>query len=103
HLVSEMEYLFEEVIIIDKGKLVAQEDYETLVSRGASITGAAEAVDALVKGMEILSEQQLGNTKSVMIYGNMSDSKRTEAHNSGLEVGATTLQDLFIHLTKEDN
>lgn len=103
HLVSEMEYLFDEVIIIDKGKLVVQEDYETLVSRGASITGAAEAVDAFVKGMEILSEQRLGNTKSVMIYGNISDSKRIEAHNSGLEVGATTLQDLFIHLTKEDN
>ena len=38
HLVSEMDYLFEEVIIIHKGQFVLQDDYESLTSRGVSVT-----------------------------------------------------------------
>ncbi|WP_147532846.1 ATP-binding cassette domain-containing protein [Bacillus marasmi] len=103
HLVSEMEYLFDEVIMIDKGKLVLHEDYDSVVSKGASITGSLDAVDAFVAGMEKLSEQRLGNTKAVMVYGEISNQQRLNAELQGLEVGTLTLQDLFIHLTKEDD
>ncbi|PAV28264.1 ABC transporter [Virgibacillus profundi] len=102
HLVSEMDYLFDEVIIIDKGALVLQEEYETLASRGASITGVTNLVDDFVSGMHQLSEQKLGGTKSVMVYGDISDKQRNEAQQKGLEVGPISLQDLFIHLTREE-
>lgn len=102
HLVSEMDYLFDEVIIIDKGAFVLHEEYETLISRGASITGAAEEVDDFVSGMTQLNEQQLGNTKAVMVYGYLSEKDKQEALQRGLEVGPVSLQDLFIHLTSEE-
>ncbi|KAA0944281.1 ABC transporter ATP-binding protein [Sporosarcina sp. ANT_H38] len=102
HLVSEMDYLFDEVIIIDKGEFVLQEEYETLVSKGASITGSAEEVDDFVSDMKKLNEQRLGNTKSVMVYGHFNEEKRHEAQRRGLEIGPISLQDLFIHLTSEE-
>jgi ABC-2 type transport system ATP-binding protein len=37
---------------MDKGKLVLQEEFETLQARGASITGAAEEVDRFVRTMK---------------------------------------------------
>ncbi|WP_337019622.1 ABC transporter ATP-binding protein [Oceanobacillus massiliensis] len=101
HLVSEMEYLFDEIIIIDKGAVVIQEDYETLTSRGASITGTAEIVDEFAAGMQQLNVQQLGNTKSVMVYGNLNEQQRQAAQYNGLEIGPVSLQELFIHLTGE--
>ncbi len=101
HLVSEMDYLFEEVIVLHKGEIVLHEDYETIVSRGASVTGHAEAVDMYASGMKRLSEKQLGHTKSVMIYGQLGDEKRRDAGELGLEIGTVSLQDLFIHLTEE--
>lgn len=100
HLVSEMDYLFDEVLILDKGQLVLHEDYETVVTKGASITGASEAVDAFTQSMNILNTKQLGNTKSVMVYGELSDVDRKLAYQNGLEVGPISLQDLFIHLTE---
>lgn len=103
HLVSEMEYLFEEVIMIDRGKLILQGDYESLVSKGATIVGAVEDVDDFTSGMTKLNEQQLGNTKAVMVYGELSNEKRMDAENQGLEIGSMTLQELFIHLTKEES
>ncbi|SFB21903.1 ABC-2 type transport system ATP-binding protein [Lentibacillus halodurans] len=102
HLVSEMDYLFDDVIMIDQGLFVLHEDYETLVSKGASITGPAEEADKFVSGMTQLNEQHLGNTKAIMVYGELDDARRSEAQRRGLEVGPISLQDLFIHLTSEE-
>ncbi|ANU16418.1 ABC transporter [Planococcus maritimus] len=103
HLVSEMDYLFDHVVIIDQGRLVLNEPYETLEAQGASVTGAAADVDAFTATMQRLNEQQLGGTKSVMVYGELDETKRQEAHALGLEIGPVSLQDLFIYLTEEAN
>ncbi|GAB6929239.1 ABC transporter ATP-binding protein [Paenibacillus sp. JCM 10914] len=101
HLVSEMDYLFEDVIIIHQGGFVLQDDYESLTSRGVSVTGAAHEVDQFIQGKKVLNTQQLGATKSVMIYGELEEMERQAAQRSGLELGPISLQDLFIHLTGE--
>lgn len=103
HLVSEMDYLFDEVILINKGKFLLQEDYDTLVSKGATITGHKDVVEELVRSKVQLNEEQLGNTKSVIIYGELTDHERRNAMDQGLEVGPVSLHDLFIHLTEEEN
>ena len=103
HLVSEMDYLFDEVLILHKGSIVVQEEYESLITKGVSITGAANEVDDFVQSMQLLNVQQLGNTKSVMVYGELTEAERKNAQLRGLEVGPISLQDLFIHLTEEAN
>lgn len=40
-------YKIEEVIIIHRGRSILQDDYESLTSRGVSITGPAQKVDEL--------------------------------------------------------
>ncbi|ANU24126.1 ATP-binding cassette domain-containing protein [Planococcus donghaensis] len=101
HLVSEMDYLFDHVVIIHEGRILLDNDYQSISTQGVSITGAADRVDAFVSGMEILNEQKLGGTKSVMTYGVLSEQNRLSAQDQGLEVGPVSLQDLFIHLTEE--
>ncbi|WP_084242747.1 ATP-binding cassette domain-containing protein [Planomicrobium okeanokoites] len=101
HLVSEMDYLFDNVVIIDQGRLILNEDYETLTARGASITGAAEQVDEFTAGMKILNEQKLGGTKKVMVYGTLDEQRLSAARQQGLDIGPVSLQELFIHLTEE--
>lgn len=103
HLVSEMDYLFDEILILNKGKLLLQEDYETFVSRGVSVTGSAEEVDKFALGMQKLNEQRLGNTKSVMIYGSLNEKQLEDAQYRGLQISNVSLQDLFIYLTKEED
>ena len=102
HLVSEMDYLFDEVLILDKGKLLLQEEFDTLVTKGASVTGSPEDVDDFVKSMIQLNVRQLGGAKSVMVYGEISKADRETAHYKGLEIGTISLQDLFIYLTEEE-
>lgn len=103
HLVSEMDYLFEEVIILHKGKIVLHEPVVDVLERGVSITGARESVDNFVSDMNVLNSQVLGGIKQAMIYGRLSEEKREKARELGLEIGPVSLQDLFIHLTSEGN
>jgi len=103
HLVSEMDYLFDEVILLKKGRFLLHEDYDSLLTKGARITGEQNLVEDFVQSKEQLSEEQLGSTKSVTIYGELSSQERQMAEDQGLEVGPVSLHDLFIHLTEEED
>ncbi|WP_420799125.1 ATP-binding cassette domain-containing protein [Metasolibacillus meyeri] len=103
HLVSEMEYLFDEVLILHKGTMVLHEEYDELISKGVTVTGSAGDVDAFVQDMRQLNTKQLGGTKAVMVYGHLSEQQYKDAAKQGLEIGPIALQDLFIHLTEGGN
>lgn len=102
HLVSEMDYLFDHVLILDRGRLIIDESFDQIIQRGISITGDAANVDTFAAELNILNSQQLGGTKSVMVYGEIDAAKRMEAKKLQLDIGPLALQDLFIHLTKKE-
>ncbi|MBR7554077.1 ATP-binding cassette domain-containing protein [Allobacillus sp. GCM10007491] len=99
HLVSEMDYLFDEIVMIHEGKLLLHDKYEAMTLKGQTVIGEANAVDQFVSGKKVLNEQRLGPTKSVTIYGELSEGERQKAKTQELEIGNVSLQDLFIHLT----
>jgi ABC-2 type transport system ATP-binding protein len=101
HLIEEVGSLFEEVVIIDRGRLVAHEETETLRSRGVAVTGPADAVEAFTAGRTVVGDQRLGSTRSTTIYGHLTGEERARARDAGLELGPVGLQDLFVHLTAE--
>ena len=100
HLIDELSPLFEEVLIIDEGRLVLKDETEVLRARGAAVTGPAEAVDRFVAGRTVLGERRLGRTKSATVYGGLDEHHRREARDAGLDLDPIALQDLFIHLTQ---
>lgn len=102
HLISEMDYLFDEVLLLKKGEIILQEEYDLLISKGVAVTGKSELVDSFVQSKEQIHVQHLGAIKSVIIYGQLSDENRNAAMDNGLEIGSVSLHDLFIHFTKED-
>jgi ABC-2 type transport system ATP-binding protein len=100
HLIDELSPLFEEVLIIDEGRLVLKDETEVLRARGVAVTGPAEAVDRFVAGHTVLGERRLGPTKSATVYGGLDEHHRREARDAGLDLDPIALQDLFIHLTQ---
>ncbi|MCM3759824.1 ABC transporter ATP-binding protein [Alkalihalobacillus oceani] len=100
HLISEMDSLFEEVIVLKEGSLLLHEKTDELLEQGATVTGAKENVEAFIAGRNVLKQQSLGGTKSAMIYGKLTAEEREQARLNGLEIGPIALQELFIHLTE---
>jgi ABC-2 type transport system ATP-binding protein len=101
HLIEEVSSLFEEVVIIDGGRLIVHEETQTLLSRGTAVTGPVAQVDIFTTGLTVLGARMLGPTKSAMVYGDLDDAQRRKATEAGLELGPIAMQDLFIHLTGE--
>jgi ABC-2 type transport system ATP-binding protein len=101
HLIDEVAPLLEGVVIIDRGRLVAREDAEALRARGVRVTGPTGTVDEFTAsaGLTVLSEQTLGGTKAVTLFGELEAADRARAAATGLDLGPVGLQDLFVHLT----
>jgi ABC-2 type transport system ATP-binding protein len=99
HLIEEVAALFEEVLILDGGRLLLHEEADTLRAAGAAVTGEAALVDSFTLGLEVLGERTLGRTKSAMVYGALDEKRRAQAREVGLDLDPIALQDLFVHLT----
>jgi ABC-2 type transport system ATP-binding protein len=99
HLIEEVGTLFEDVLILDEGRLLLHEEADTLRAAGAAVTGDATLVDSFTLGLEVLGEKSLGRTKSTVVYGPLDEIRRTQAREVGLDLDPIALQDLFVHLT----
>ncbi|SDW18686.1 ABC-2 type transport system ATP-binding protein [Marinococcus luteus] len=103
HLISEMEHLFDEVIMLDQGRVVLADDYESVVSKGITLTGELGLVDRFTANLHVVKSRELGGTKSVVIFQQMEESLLKEAEELGLEIGRVTLQDIFTSVTKGED
>jgi ABC-2 type transport system ATP-binding protein len=96
HLVEEVERLFEDVVVLHRGRVLLAEPADVMRERGHSLTGPAAAVDRIAAGRRVLHRQQLGGTVQVTLEGQADDGA---ARAAGVDVGAVPLQDLFVRLT----
>src|SRR5690606_3707729 len=99
HLIEEVERLFERVIILDAGRVLVDEEAETLRSRGTTVTGPAAAVDEFTAPWRVVARKALGPTVQAIVVDALPADARTNAAAAGLELGSVPLQDLFVHLT----
>jgi ABC-2 type transport system ATP-binding protein len=101
HLIEEFGSLFEEVVIIDRGRLLVHDETDALRTRGAAVIGPADAVDRFVTDLTVLGERRLGPTRSATVDGPLTPAQRDRAKAEGLQVEPVPLQDLFVHLTTD--
>ena len=69
HLIEEVANIIEEVVLIDKGRVLLQETVETLMNKGYCISGLAGEVDDYCKDKNVIGYDELGNLKLAYILG----------------------------------
>lgn len=99
HLVEEVERLFEDVVVLDRGRVLIAETAEEMGRRGFSLTGPRGAVERLAGDRRVLHRQHLGGTLQVTLEGTPDDGEAAAARAAGVELGSLPLQDLFVRLT----
>lgn len=95
HLIEEAADIIEKVVILKEGKMIVDEDTESLLSKGYAVSGAAQAVDDFCKDKQILGEDILGGLKTAYITGQCDKSQVSDY----LEISKLDLQKLFVKLT----
>lgn len=97
HLIEEVANIIEEVVLIDKGKVLLQDNVASLLEMGYSVSGLAEKVDEYCAGKNIIGCDELGNLKIVYLLGE----KTPLPSGSGLTFSTMNLQKLFVKLTEK--
>lgn len=102
HLLSEIEAILEEIVLIKDGELIFIKPIEEVQNYGVYVTGKHETVKAFSKDKKILSRQLLGNSLSVGIENNMTDNEMEFLKNNNIEVSKMNAQDVCINLTANE-
>ncbi|MFP3464524.1 ABC transporter ATP-binding protein [Leifsonia sp. SIMBA_070] len=98
HLIDEVANLLEQVIVIDQGRILLDEDAEALRTSATTVVGQRGAVDAFVHGREVLHREGLGGLASVTV-GGLEPTDRAAAAAAGLELAPVSLQQLIVRKT----
>lgn len=99
HILEEAADIFEEVIIINRGKLLLKENTQHLLERACHVSGKADVVDKAVKGMEVHGVENMGRSKGATVL--MEPGNRIES-TPDLSVQSVSLQNLFVALCGEE-
>jgi ABC-2 type transport system ATP-binding protein len=96
HLIDEVSDLIEHVLLIDHGRMVMDEDADTLRGRAVTVSGPAATVERFTAGREMLHRQDLGGLTRVTVVGAHDDGRAREL---GLSVEPVSLQQFVVRTT----
>ncbi|MHC3000133.1 ABC transporter ATP-binding protein [Microbacterium sp. HJ5] len=100
HLIDEVANLIERVLVIDRGRIVMDEDTDSVRDRASNVVGDSAAVEAFVAGREVIHRESLGRVSSVTVLGALTDADRERLTAAGLEVAPVSLQQLIVRTTQ---
>jgi ABC-2 type transport system ATP-binding protein len=100
HLIDEVADLLEHVLLIDRGRLVVDQDADTLRESAVTVTGPTDNVARFTVAHDKLQHEQLGSAFSrVTVTGGLEAGERAKADELGLAVEAVSLQQLVVLTT----
>lgn len=96
HIIEEAADVFEEVIFLNKGKILLKENTEELLFRCIHVKGMAQDVDEIIKGKKAFHPERVGRSKGITL---MLDKGETfDKAGKDVEVSPLNLQDVFVAL-----
>ena len=102
HIISEMEHLFDEIIMIHEGKVLLQETTNELLEKGFTVAGKAEKVRDFTLNKNVIKVKFLGALQIDTVIGYLSPEEMAYAEDNHLDISRLALQELFISLTNDD-
>lgn len=99
HLIDEVAGILEHVLLIDKGRLLLDEEADTLRGSAYSVMGPAAAVAAFLEGRPVLGSEDLGGYVRAAVHEPPDSQARLQAEKRGVELTPLSLQQLLVHLT----
>ncbi|ASK61062.1 ABC transporter ATP-binding protein [Virgibacillus phasianinus] len=95
HLIDEVSLLFEEILIIQDGRLILREEADVLRHSTCAVTGSIQQVEAFSKDKKVLNKKELAGMMTAFVY-----CRKEEAVAEGLKAEGIPVQELMIHLTE---
>ncbi len=99
HLIDEVSKLLENVIIIHKGKVILEEEADTLRTKAFYISGDKERMEEVLKNKNVIDKEIIGSTENAAIFQTITREEILKLENMNLNIKNVPLQKLFVYLT----
>lgn len=99
HIIEEAANVFEDVIILRNGEIIANENTQELIDRCKYVSGLEEAVNKATSGVETHHAEMIGRAKTVAAI--LRDGERIE-ESEDVTVKPMSLQNIFVALCGEE-
>ena len=96
HIIEEAASVFEQVIILDEGRILENCPTEELVDQFRYISGHSDEVDRACNGLDVLSVHQMGRHKTAAVRGGAA--QFSAAEEADVDVAPMNLQNVFVAL-----
>lgn len=97
HLIDEISTSAEQIILIDKGRVILNEDINSIIEKSYKVTGTKEEVEEIVKGLNVIANDYMGKYSISYVYD-----KRVKPKKS-VEITDLSLQEMFIKMVGGEN
>jgi ABC-2 type transport system ATP-binding protein len=98
HLIDEVSRLFEDVIIMDSGKILLHSNASELKEKAFYISGRESAVREAAADAVVMNEESFGNTLILSVYAKNGIKEKTN-----VEIQSMPLQKLFVQLSNPNS
>ncbi|OSM42270.1 ATP-binding cassette domain-containing protein [Nesterenkonia sp. PF2B19] len=102
HLIDEIAHLIENVVLIDRGRIILDEPVEQLRDRAVTLVGRADAVAEIAAGREVLHEETMGRMTRATVLGALDDGERRRVEELDIDIVPVSLQQLVVRLTARE-
>lgn len=103
HIIEEISSIFEEVILIDKGKLILKQNTDELLESYYNITAHENIIESISNKFEVIHKESLGKKESICIKIEKNQNIDELINDSNIEVSPISLQKLFVYLTNHND
>lgn len=100
HLIDEVANLFEEIIILNDGKIILKSEIDDLKEKSYYLIGSDNVLLPLIRDKNIIFREELGSKKIIGIYDNLTKSDLNYIKENRIEMNNIPIQKLFIYLTQ---
>ena len=106
HMVSELEKVAEDVIVLKKSELLAHETIDDFTCRVCTLTGHASDVERFLAAhpdLAVIASRELGSTREIVVDLRGSAVSDTELASHSLTASPCSFQDAFAYLIQEND
>jgi ABC-2 type transport system ATP-binding protein len=99
HLIDEVSDLIEHVVLIDQGRVLLDEDADTLRGSAVVVSGPSEAVETFTAGHEVLHREQVGSYARATVR---TSTTLDRPRDSRVSLEPISLQQLVVRTTQAE-
>lgn len=96
HLINEIEGYFEKAVLIEEGKILIDEEVETIYEKSFAIHCDEQLADKLRKTKNVLKEETVFGEKILYIYDDFTEQEKNQMIIAGAEIKGMDLQKLLV-------